>query len=109
VAGATEMEGGVLSRERNTKHKPSNYWAMNASDPDGWFRLETNYDHWNPVPTADDRRTPGRAHMKALGPAGVTVPAMMKVMSTYPTYNMHTDYTCVMSPHDGTYESGVWL
>ena len=42
VAGATEMEGGVLSRERNTKHKPSNYWAMNASDPDGWFRLETS-------------------------------------------------------------------
>ena len=47
--------------------------------------------------------------MKALGPAGVTEHTMMQLMSTYPTYNWHTDYTCVLNPHDGTYVSGVWL
>ena len=34
-------------------------WSLDPAAADGWFRLETNYDHWNPVPTADDRRTPG--------------------------------------------------
>eukprot|EP00656_Telonema_subtile_P014881 TRINITY_DN17708_c0_g1_i1.p1 TRINITY_DN17708_c0_g1~~TRINITY_DN17708_c0_g1_i1.p1 ORF type:complete len:378 (+),score=93.02 TRINITY_DN17708_c0_g1_i1:187-1320(+) len=106
VAGARPMEGGVLSRDRNDL---KDYWALNGTDPDGWFRLQTNYDHWDPVPVADDRRTPGLAHMKALGQTNVSTDAVMTVMKTYPTYNWHTDYTCVLNPAEGLYESGVWL
>jgi len=32
---------------------------MNTSAVDGWFRLITNYDHWETDPSYDDRRTPG--------------------------------------------------
>lgn len=39
VAGAHAMEGGVLSRGRN---KLDDYWPLNATDPDGWFRLQTS-------------------------------------------------------------------
>jgi len=106
VAGASPMSGGVMSRNRN---KMDDYWPLNHSDPDGWFRLETNYDHWEPVPTADDRRTPGRLHMKALGAANVSTEGIMQVMTAWPTYNEHTDYTAIMNPQEGVYESGVWL
>eukprot|EP00658_Telonema_sp_P-2_P003712 TRINITY_DN1138_c0_g1_i9.p1 TRINITY_DN1138_c0_g1~~TRINITY_DN1138_c0_g1_i9.p1 ORF type:complete len:268 (+),score=25.01 TRINITY_DN1138_c0_g1_i9:175-978(+) len=106
VAGAESYAGGVMSRERNSQ---GDYWPMNVSDPDGWFRLQTNYDHWNPVPKADDRRTPGVVHMKALGQANVSSESIMRIMRTYPTYNFHTDYTAVMIPHVGLYDSGVWL
>lgn len=106
VAGASGSDGGVMTRDRNDV---KDFWGLNASDPDGWFRLQTNYDHWNPVPKADDRRTPGVAHMKAMGESGVDEKALLAIMEMYPTFNFHTDYTAIMDPATGLYDSGVWL
>ena len=106
IAGSLKWEGGVMSRARKNA---IDYWAMNTTDSKGWYRLQTNYDHWNPVPVADDRRTPGRAHMDALGPSKITSDSIYQVMTTEPTYNFHTDYTAVMEPQSGLYMSGVWL
>lgn len=75
----------------------------------GWYRLQTNYDHWKPVPKADDRRAPGIAHMDQLGEDNVDHGSMFKIMTEAPTYNHHTDYTAVMEPASGYYRSGVWL
>jgi len=106
MAGADLWSGGVVARNRNNM---ADYWPLNQSEPDGWFRLETNYDRTKPVPVADDRRTPGVANMKAMGFGNVTTENIMHIMSTFPTYNPHTDYTVVMNPLDGVYQSGVWL
>ena len=86
---------------------------MNATaTPDGWFLLETNYDQTNPVPVADDRRTPGRAHMHSLGQSGIGARGggLYEVMKTWPTFNHHTDYSAVMSPSERSYmyNSTVW-
>lgn len=79
VAGAVAEQGAVIARGRE---KAVDVWRLNSSEPDGWFRLQTNYDRWQPVPSADDRRTPGVASMRALGgPDGVTSARMWEVPS----------------------------
>lgn len=83
--------------------------AANASDPSGWYRLQTNYDHWQPVPAADDRRTPGRAMIDALGRAnGTRLPSLLAVLTTPPVFNDHTDYTALLDPTLGLYNSSLW-
>lgn len=71
--------------------------------------LETNYDYNKPVPKADDRRTPGIANMKALTQANVNPESMVGIMSAWPTFNHHTDFTGVFAPWNSTYMAYVWL
>ena len=104
VGGVQAGEGVVMARDRNTV---ADAWYIKDT-PSRWFALETNYDHWLPVPTADDRRTPGNANMAALGQANVGIPGVTGVMSTWPTFNHHTDYTGVFAAFNGTYESHIW-
>ena len=70
VGGASDSEGAVVTRSRN--HNVDT-WSIDASDEEhGWYRLETNYDHDQDVPAADDRRTPGYANMEAVGVDNMT-------------------------------------
>ena len=63
VGGATSGEGAVVTRARN--HNVDT-WSIDLTDTEhGWYRLETNYDHDQPVPAADDRRTPGEERERA--------------------------------------------
>ena len=85
---------------------------MNTSDPaTGWWRLETNYDHWNPVPKADDRRTPGNANVRAMGRNGIGEDGsglFDSVITKWPTFNHHTDYSGIYSAAKGIYKSYSW-
>jgi hypothetical protein len=60
VGGAGPGEGAIITRDRlNT----ADVWRLGADNPGGagansWFRLQTNYDHWEKPPASDDRRTP---------------------------------------------------
>jgi hypothetical protein len=49
VGGSRAGEGAVLARSRNGT---ADLWRLNVSEPDGWYRLETNYDRLNPVGAA---------------------------------------------------------
>lgn len=108
VAGCAKGQAAVITRDRNDdgEKQKADVWPINAT---AWFRLETNYDHWNPVPVADDRRTPGYAAMNAMGQAGLNSSGLRVVMQTWPVFNHHTDYTGIYNPALGHYESGVWL
>ena len=57
-------------------------WLLQLSC-DGVRRLQTNYDHWEQPPSSDDRRTPGDAHMVALGQRGVGVAGLLGVLTTW--------------------------
>lgn len=111
MAGCQAGEGVVVSRDRddNGLTKVADLWRLNSSDPTGWFRLQTNYDHWNPVPQADDRRTPGNAAMQSMGQSKLGEDPLRAVMQTWPVFNHHTDYTGIWNPAQGLYSSGVWL
>ena len=109
VGGTKTGEGAVISRDRN---KAADVWYMNNSNPvNGWWRLETNYDHWDPVPKADDRRTPGNANVAKMGQAGIGTDGsglFKGVMTLWPTFNHHTDYTGIFSAAHDVYTSTVW-
>lgn len=104
VGGARPGEGAVVTRDRIGT---ANVWRLNPRQ--SFFLLETNYDHWEAPPQSDDRRTPGDAHMRELGEAGVNPEGLLGVMTKWPTFNHHTDYTAIMSAADGTYNGHVWM
>jgi len=106
VAGVQPAEGAVIARGRAAA---VDTWMLEPAEPNGWFRLETNYDHTNPVPVADDRRTPGNANMIAMGQVGLARDSLKKVLLAFPTFNPHTDYTAVMIPKSGYYNSTIWM
>eukprot|EP00471_Norrisiella_sphaerica_P008577 CAMPEP_0184503630 /NCGR_PEP_ID=MMETSP0113_2-20130426/52007_1 /TAXON_ID=91329 /ORGANISM="Norrisiella sphaerica, Strain BC52" /LENGTH=440 /DNA_ID=CAMNT_0026893165 /DNA_START=1434 /DNA_END=2752 /DNA_ORIENTATION=+ len=97
VAGVSGNEGAVISRNRTGA---IDVWALNDTT---WYRVQTNYDHWNPVPKADDRRTPEIQSMEMMGQSGVGIPGMLSVITKWPAYNHHTDYTGVFVPWNDTY------
>ena len=96
-------EGVVIARGRQAA---DDLWFINETE--SFFRLETNYDHFNPVPQADDRRTPGNTHMQQLGRGGVSEDGILGVMKAWPTFNVHTDYTGIFNPASGLYRSMTW-
>jgi hypothetical protein len=63
VAGSAAEQGAVVTRYREPEK--TDVWSLNSSAVDGWFRLVTNYDHWQSDPTYDDRRTPGILQRRA--------------------------------------------
>jgi len=105
VGGVQKGEGAVIARGRN---KAVDVWRMNETS---WYRLETNYDHWNPVPKADDRRHPGMKNMDTMGQTGIGASGnglYINVMTKWPTFNHHTDYTGIFSAVEGIYTSNIW-
>jgi len=108
VGGAKDGEGAVVSRARN---RNVDTWMIDSEDSEhGWYRLETNYDHWEDVPSADDRRTPGYANMEAIGKDAVNKDNLLNdVMTQWPTFNPHTDLTCIMSAKYELYDCMIWL
>jgi hypothetical protein len=108
VGGMKSSEGAVVSRDRN---RNADTWRIDQNKDHGaWYVLETNYDHWEVVPTADDRRTPGNAHMTQLGIQGLTPENLYTdVMSVWPTFNPHTDVTCIMSAAQELFNCTAWL
>ena len=104
VGGAKAGEGAVVTRDRIGT---ANVWRLEPKQ--SFFLLETNYDHWESPPSSDDRRTPGESHMRELGSDGITVDGLLHVMTQWPTFNHHTDYTAIMSAQDGTNIGHVWM
>ena len=59
--------------------------------------METNYDHWKPVPHEDDRRDPAMQEMRKIGRKNVNLQTMLTVLSQAPVLNNGTVYTALMS------------
>lgn len=105
TSGGGDNEGAVITRERT---HAADVWPIDVTETNGWWRLETNYDHWMPVPDADNRREPGNNRIQALGRANITEDSMYSVMTRWPTFNPHTDHTVVFVVRDGVYNAHVW-
>jgi N-acylethanolamine-hydrolysing acid amidase len=86
VAGFNPYEGAVITRSQN---EVIDVWRLNATSKgiESWYLLETNYDHWVPPPSKDDRRTPGMKAMNATGQANINVNTLLDVLSISPVCN----------------------
>ena len=93
VGGAHPGEGAVITRQRT---KAINTMKLDA-DHGRWYVLETNYDHWDPPPTTDDRRDPAIRAMNKIGKDNINSESLYKVLSTPPVLSNITIFTMVMS------------
>jgi len=106
LGGMAAGEGAIITR--NQTHAVDVWMLWKGDLPNNFWRLETNYDHWKPVPPTDDRRTPGNNAMQAMGNTHITKEALYGVMSTPKVYNTATTYTTIMSAQDpGMYQTWV--
>jgi len=104
VGGVQPYEGAIIARDR-TKNGVADYTAMNRSDPNGWYVLETNYDQ-NQLPLyLDDRRTPGNACLRRLGRENIGFEGIYNVLSSKTNLNKLTEYTVLMQVNDDTFET----
>eukprot|EP00971_Amphidinium_carterae_P151987 3012356-Amphidinium_carterae.1 len=101
MAGTKAGEGIVITRGR---YGAEDLWNM--TEPGVW--LQTNYDHWKPVPDYDDRRTPGYKMMNALQQAGVNLSSLETVIHSWPLFNTHTDFQAIIVPKTGAYHTRWW-
>ncbi|KFO35061.1 N-acylethanolamine-hydrolyzing acid amidase [Fukomys damarensis] len=83
VGGTSPGEGVVITRNRGG---PADIWPLDPLNG-AWFRVETNYDHWKPVPKTDDRRTPAIKALNATGQANLSLEVLFQVLSVFPVYN----------------------
>ncbi|KAG8515221.1 N-acylethanolamine-hydrolyzing acid amidase [Galemys pyrenaicus] len=75
VGGVSPKEGVVITRDRGG---PADVWPLDPLNG-AWFRVETNYDHWEPPPEKDDRRTPAIKALNATGQANLSLEALFQV------------------------------
>lgn len=61
VAGSQSGQGAVVTRGRD---RTVDVWRLGASSSAEWFRVETNYDHWQPVPAPLPSRARPRPRLR---------------------------------------------
>jgi hypothetical protein len=104
VGGVSAGEGVVLTRGRN---QLLDTWRIFADDGE-WFLVQTNYDHWIPMPPWDNRKAPAEKAILEVGAEDISPLTMYeRVLSRDPVLNQLTVYSTTMSCSEGTYESRV--
>ena len=96
VGGVGPNQGAIITRDRESA---LDVWRLDSING-FWFRVETNYDHWNAPPTSDDRRDPANKAMSAMGRNNLSPTELFNVLSIHPVYNSGTVYTVLMSAAD---------
>ena len=100
MGGVRPNEGAVISRARLNA---SDIWRLQP--PGRFYLVETNYDHWLPVPKSDPRRTVANDLMAKSTPATVSLPFLNHVLTTVPVFNPETTYTALMCAGNGTLDA----
>ncbi|XP_047203846.1 N-acylethanolamine-hydrolyzing acid amidase-like isoform X2 [Girardinichthys multiradiatus] len=93
VGGVRAGEGVVITRDRKG---PADIWPLDPLNG-GWYRVETNYDHWLPPPAKDHRRETANKGLNATGQDHINMNKLYQVLSLYPVCDQITIHTTVMS------------
>lgn len=97
VGGSKPGEGAVVTT--NSSAYQNDVWEM--KDAEGWYILETNYDHWESP--GDGRREGAKKSMNAMGSKGASFLGLWDVLSTPPVYRGATLSTHLVDIASGTY------
>jgi acid ceramidase len=104
VGGVNPFEGIIITRSLNQTDLTT---KMDASDPNGWYLLQTNYDQDKAPLFLDDRRTPGNLCMQTLGQVNVGFQGIYNVLSSRTSLNKLTTYTVLMNVAKGQFETHI--
>ena len=97
LAGSQQGEGAVITR--NASAQETDIWPLDAQGQEkSWYRVETNYDHWEAAPENDDRRDPADISMDALGQENLDLIGLWEVLSSPPVLNSQTLHTDLCAP-----------
>ena len=81
---------------------------LRLSNASNFFIAQTNYDHWQPDPPQDPRRTALERYLNEMGrELGTSKMGLFAAISTFPVHNPHTAYTAVMQADSGALTSFV--
>lgn len=104
IGGTAAGEGVVLTRDHN---KVLDTWRMNVTSGE-WYLVQTNYDHWLPMPAWDNRKKPAEKALDEVGEHAVTDEVIYdSVLSRDPVLNQLTVYSTTMFCGQGKYASFV--
>jgi len=93
----------VIERDTNTTHA---YYELSEKN---WFLVQTNYDRDEPEPIYDQRRIPVEKKVQERGNKDFTEQTLLDhFMFQWPTFNIATVMTAVMSPGTGYHNTTVW-
>ena len=87
---------GVITQDR---HSTLDIWPL---DGDAWYRVETNYFHWDPTPPIDNRRETAESDLNKIGQENIDLKGIYQVLSDPPVLNIWTIYTALMDVETGT-------
>lgn len=99
LGGNKGGEACIITRDRGTNK--SDILTME----NGWYVLQTNYDHWNKPPFFDDRRTPAIKCLNKMTQRNASFAGLFNVLSTQPNLNKLTAYTSLMEAKTGKLET----
>ena len=106
MVGTQGWEGAVVTRDRDgpadAASNGQGIWSLNQT-ADAWFRIETNFDHWEPI--QDGRRLAANTHMELIGQAAISEDTLFEVLSTPPVLAKDTVYTAKMKPSVNFYNA----
>lgn len=90
LGGVAAGEGAVVTRDRSG---PADTWLLDAA-AGRWYLVETNYDHWKPVPPTDDRRGASDERNRARSSLhGLHVPLRhVERARPQPAHHLHHDH-----------------
>jgi len=100
IAGTKSGEGVVISRNRTDS---ADNWQLNS--PSRWFEVQSNYDHWTPMPWYDDRVDPANNVITSFGQQGIDLNKMMQVLTTKPVLNIETVHSILACPATGEFSA----
>ncbi|XP_015247296.1 PREDICTED: N-acylethanolamine-hydrolyzing acid amidase [Cyprinodon variegatus] len=93
VAGVRAGEGVVITRDRKG---PADIWPLDPSTG-GWYRVQTNFDHWLPPLPSDRRREAAMVALNKIGQASINMKKLHQVLALSPVCDRKTIYTTLMS------------
>eukprot|EP01060_Flectonema_neradi_P007597 TRINITY_DN15330_c0_g1_i1.p1 TRINITY_DN15330_c0_g1~~TRINITY_DN15330_c0_g1_i1.p1 ORF type:complete len:414 (+),score=96.26 TRINITY_DN15330_c0_g1_i1:52-1242(+) len=109
ISGTGNEQGVVITRDRNETAKAEGtgrgFWTINTTEPNAWYRLETNFDNWSPV--QDGRRTIAHAAMNKIGQSHINNEQMFNALSSEKVLNPSTTYTANMQNEIQYYHTTV--
>jgi len=93
----------VIERDVDSVH------AFYELSEEKWFLIQTNYDRDQPDPLHDPRRIPVEKKIADRGNKGLTEQILLnEFMFQWPTFNIATVITAIMTPATGYHNTTVW-
>jgi len=109
MGGRNKDEGTVVTRGRFANETDVWKWDTDlVPNQQPWYLPQTNYDHWEPDPTTDPRRTEAINALNAVGPSNLNADTLFGVLQTPGVLNSGTQYSMIVNYDTSYFHAYGW-